>query len=172
MSHVKTLAPVRKQVVVNVLRKRAFDIFTKGMTRWWPSGTSHTILKAPFKEAIIEPRIGGRWYHRAVDGSECDIGRVLVWEPPARIVLSWQLNGFFQYDPSAETEVEVRFAEEAPDRTRVELEHRFFERYAASGEALRAGVDSPNGWPALLELYAKSAESQIGHAQPGTAVLA
>ena len=106
------------------------------------------------KEAVIEPRAGGRWFERGQDGSECDVGKVLVWEPPGRLILGWQLNSKFKYDPSITTEVEVRFTADGAGATLVELEHRNLERYGELGEAVRQQVGAPNGWGGLLQLYA------------------
>jgi uncharacterized protein YndB with AHSA1/START domain len=156
-SQVITPAPVRKSVQVNTTPQHAFDVFTRNITRWWPA--SHSILKAPLKETIIEPLVGGRWYQVGQDGSECENGRVLVWAPPHRLILSWQINADWQYDPALETEVEVNFIADGERATRVELEHRYLERMGAKGEIARAAVDSPNGWSALLELFRQSAEA-------------
>lgn len=106
------------------------------------------------KEAVIEPRAGGRWFERGEDGSECIWGRVLIWEPPARVVLGWQINGEFKYDAAVVTEVEVRFIPEGANVTRVELEHRHLERFGEKAALLREKVDSPNGWGLLLERFA------------------
>jgi uncharacterized protein YndB with AHSA1/START domain len=154
MNRTITVAPVRKSVHVSAAPARAFEVFTTGFARWWPP--SHSIGKVPQKEVVIEPRVGGRWFERGEDGSECDWGKVLVWEPPARIVLGWQLNADFKFDPSVTTEVEVRFIAEG-DVTRVELEHRHLERLGDQGEVLREKVGSPNGWAGLLEIYAAAA---------------
>ena len=144
------IAPVRKSIRVKANQAHAFDVFTAGLERWWPR--THTIGNPPMKMAVMEPRLGGRWYEKGEDGSECEWGRVVAWEPPARLVLSWTINGKFQADESVESEVEVRFIPESPNRTRVELEHRIA---AADAEALREAVDSPRGWGSLLEIYAR-----------------
>ena len=146
-------APVRKKVTVPADREKAFEVFAAGMSRWWPKA-SHTILKAPLQEVIIEPFVGGRWYQRSIDGSECDTGRVLAWSPPDRLVLGWQLNGKWEYEPDIVSEVEVRFVQTGPGATEVQLEHRGIERFGETAAALRAGVESANGWPVLLDLYA------------------
>lgn len=112
------------------------------------------------KEAVIEPRAGGRWFERGEDGSECQWGKVLVWDPPDRVVLGWQLNSQFKFDPAVVTEVDVRFIPESANVTRVELEHRNLERFGEQGEVLRQKVDSPNGWAGLLENYAAVAAKQ------------
>jgi len=147
-----TPAPVRKSIRVNAPRARAFEVFTTRFGTWWPK--THHIAAAEMKDAVIEPRAGGRWYEKGVDGSECDWGKVLVWEPPSRVVLSWHLNSQFKVDDAVDSEVDVRFIAESADSTRVELEHRLT---AVDGEAIRAQVDAPNGWSGLLALYAQSA---------------
>jgi uncharacterized protein YndB with AHSA1/START domain len=144
------VAPVRKSIVVKATQARAFDAFAARFDSWWPR--DHHIGKATMKKAVIEPRAGGRWYERGEDGSECDWGRVLAYEPPTRLVLSWTINGKFQVDETVESEVEVRFVAESANTTRVELEHRIA---AADATALREAVDSPGGWGSLLEIYAK-----------------
>jgi uncharacterized protein YndB with AHSA1/START domain len=146
------VAPVRKSVRVNAAPERAFEVFTAQSSRWWPR--SHSINTSPMQAAIIEPRVGGRWFERGEDGSECDWGRVLVWEPPTRIVLGWQLGPDFRFDPDVVTEVEVRFIGDGSGVTRVELEHRHLERFGERGEVLREKVGSPNGWSHMLERYA------------------
>jgi uncharacterized protein YndB with AHSA1/START domain len=150
-----TLAPVRKSLRVSAPPARAFDVFTSGMSRWWPP--THTILKAPFKAYIVEPRAGGRWYQIGTDGSESDTGSVRVWEPPSRLVLVWRLNAQWQYDPDLDTEVEVNFIPDGTG-TNVELEHRYIERMREGAEAARTAVDGPNGWSGILEDYRKHAE--------------
>jgi uncharacterized protein YndB with AHSA1/START domain len=115
------------------------------MTRWW-SG-SHSIGSSPLKEAVVEPRLGGRWFERGQDGSECEWGRVLAWEPPGRIVLAWQIDAQWRFDSAPVTEVEVRFIPEG-NGTRVELEHRNVERLGDQADAARAALDSPGGWGA------------------------
>src|SRR5262249_31607822 len=97
---------------------------------------------------------GGRWYERGADGSECDWGRVLVWEPPARLVVAWQITAAWQYDPKLLTEVEIRFNAQGRDATEINLEHRGLERMGDTAVAMRAIVDSPSGWSGLLERYA------------------
>ncbi len=155
MSRTITVAPVRKSLKVNAPQAKAFDVFTAGMSRWWPA--SHTILKSPFKEAIVEPRAGGRWYHIGEDGSTCETGTVRIWDPPSRLVLVWRLNAQWQYEPDLDTEVEVRFTPDG-DGTRVELEHRHLERMGEAGEIARAAIDAPNGWGGILEEFRKSVE--------------
>jgi uncharacterized protein YndB with AHSA1/START domain len=147
------VAPVFKTITVNVSVERAFDVFTAGFDSWWPR--SHNICQSPMEKALIETFVGGRCYQRSIDGSECDWGRVIVWEPPHRFVLAWQLNADWQYDPdlAKTSEVEVRFTPELGGGTRVDLEHRHFERHGTRGIDIRTGVDSSGGWGSLLEMF-------------------
>ncbi len=148
-------APVRKSVQVNAPQERAFRVFTAGMARWWTPG--HHIAATPFTDIVIEPRCGGRWLERNKDGAECVWGKVILWEPPARIILGWQLDGDWKFDADFVTEVEVRFIAESASATRIELEHRNIERYRAQAEAVRASLDSPDGWNGLLAAYVAEA---------------
>ena len=147
-------APVRKSIFVDAPQALAFDVFTSGIGRWWPK--SHKIGPADLDKPIIEPRAGGRWYELDTDGSECEIGKVAVWEPPARLVLTWQLTAEFKFDPNLVTEVEVQFMPEGSG-TRVNLEHRHLERLGGTADKLREAIDSPGGWSGLLALYAQAA---------------
>ena len=147
-------APVRKSIFVNASQDHAFDVFTSGMGRWWPK--SHKLGEAELDRQIIEPRQDGRWYQLNIDGSECEIGSVAVWDPPARVVLVWQLNAEWSFDPDLATEVEVQFTPEGSG-TRVDLEHRNLERLGDTAEGFREAIDSPGGWSGLLELYAEAA---------------
>jgi uncharacterized protein YndB with AHSA1/START domain len=148
-------APVRRSVVVQASPDRAFEVFTARLGEWWPK--SHHIGKSEPQTSIIEPRAGGRWFERGVDGVECDIGRVLVWEPPHRLVLAWQLSADFKYVPDFMTEVELRFTSEGVRATRVDLEHRHLERYGELAEKVREQVGAPGGWTAILDLYSRAA---------------
>ena len=148
-----TVTPVRREVTVSTTPDRAFQVFTSHFDAWWPRG--HHIGAADLHEAVIEPQEGGRWFEIDVDGSQCDWGRVLVWEPPARLVLSWQLNGRFEYDPdpARASEVEVSFRPAGEGSTVVTLEHRYIERMVASEDAFK-GIDSEGGWGGLLTRFA------------------
>jgi uncharacterized protein YndB with AHSA1/START domain/uncharacterized damage-inducible protein DinB len=150
-------APVKKSVTVKASVEHAFKVFTDGFDTWWPR--AHHIGKQPLVKAVIEPRAGGRCFGREADGTECDWGRVLTWEPPHRFVLAWQIDPTWQYEPdlTKASEVEIRFTPEAGGMTRVDLEHRNFERHGEGGGLIRTGVDGPNGWADLLQLYAKTA---------------
>jgi uncharacterized protein YndB with AHSA1/START domain len=147
---------VHRSIVVDAPPERAFAVFTEGMTSWWPM-RSHSIAPGPMAAAVIEPRAGGRWFERSEDGSECDWGRVLAWEPPDRVVLAWQISPDWKYDAGLHTEVEVRFTAEDERRTRVELEHRGLEAYAERAEQMRTIFGSDDGWAGLLRRFAEAA---------------
>jgi hypothetical protein len=155
MSTASTIPPLNGRITVGVSAERAFDLFTRSFNTWWPA--DYHIGQADIAEAIIEPHVGGRWYERGVDGSECEVGKVMVWDPPARLVLAWQLTAEFKYDPALITEVEVQFIAEGANATRVELEHRNLERFGDRADAMRQQIDAPDGWPGILQLFAQSA---------------
>jgi uncharacterized protein YndB with AHSA1/START domain len=150
----QALEPVRRSVVVPASRERAFQVFTSGMTAWWPA--SHHIGDAPLEEIVIEPFVGGRWYTRHTDGSETYTGFVRAWEPPARLVLTWQIDPHWRYDPALVTLVEVAF-EAVDGGTRVSIEHRDLERFGGDAERMRDLFSGPNAWSGILELYAGAA---------------
>ncbi|HEV2375765.1 MAG TPA: SRPBCC family protein [Streptosporangiaceae bacterium] len=150
-----TEVALRKTLTVNAPIDKAFRVFTEGFDTWWPR--SHKIGNADLKQAVIEGREGGRWYEVGADGSECDWGRVLVWDPPARLVLAWQIDGDWHYDPGFLTEVEVLFVAEGPDRTRVEFEHRDLDRFGEAKKEIAEAFDSEGGWTGLLAAYAQAA---------------
>ena len=147
----------RAAIMVDAPLERAFSVFTDGIDSWWPR--EHTIGEAELKEMVLEPKVGGRAYGIGVDGSESDWGRVLEFDPPNRIVVSWDINLAWTYesDPAKASEFEVRFIPDGPQRTRVELEHRHLERHGDGWEAMRDAVGSPNGWQGGLELFARAA---------------
>jgi uncharacterized protein YndB with AHSA1/START domain len=149
------IAPVRKQVTVTASQQRAFDWFTREMSRWWPA--THSILRSPLKQYIVEPHAGGRWYAVAEDGSTGQAGYVIEWQPPRKLVLAWQIGGDWQFDPELITEVEVQFIAESEAVTRVELEHRNLERMGERAAQMRGMVDAPGGWSAILESFRESA---------------
>jgi uncharacterized protein YndB with AHSA1/START domain len=154
-----TLEAVRREVTVQASPERAFAVFTERFDSWWPR--SHKIGAADMAEAIVEPRAGGRWYERDADGSECDWGEVLAWEPPHRLVLSWHISSDWSYDPDPAhaSEIEVTFTAEG-DATRVQIVHHHFERHAAGGDEMRATVgNDAGGWGGLLKLYSEAVES-------------
>jgi uncharacterized protein YndB with AHSA1/START domain len=147
-------APVRRTIVVAADPVTAFEVFTSGIDRWWPR--SHTIGKGPLGRCVIEGRVGGRWYGVDQDGTETNWGDVLVWAPPERLVLAWRIATDWRFDPQLQTEVEVVFTQ-VEQGTEVRLEHRHLERMGAAAEAARATFDSPNGWSAIIALYAAEA---------------
>ncbi|HEY2161354.1 MAG TPA: SRPBCC family protein, partial [Solirubrobacteraceae bacterium] len=142
-------------IVVDAPVDRAFEVFTKEMGTWWPP--EHHILEAELQEMVFEPQAGGHIYDRGVDGSECRWSRVLVYEPPTRLVFSWDISMAWKQesDPERTSEVEVRFIEEEPERTRVELEHRNIDRHGEGWEKMRDAVGSPGGWVRGLESFAE-----------------
>jgi uncharacterized protein YndB with AHSA1/START domain len=154
---------LRKVVSVKAPPAVAWRVFTEQMGTWWPLAT-HKIGKAKAVDAIIEPRAGGRWYERGDDGSTCDWGRVLSWEPHSRLVLSWDISADWQHDPTLQTEVEVRFIAEGTNGTRVELVHRHLDRYGARRDEMRGIFDV--GWNGLLESFAARASAQYGGSNP------
>jgi uncharacterized protein YndB with AHSA1/START domain len=146
--------PVRKTITVKASPERAFHVFTAEFDTWWPR--THHIGKSPMTKAIVEGKPGGRCYSEQADGTECDWGRILVWEPPRRIVLAWQITEVWGYQPdlAQSSEVEIRFSADPGGGTRVELEHRHLERHGAGASAMRTAVDAQNGWGGLLQLFA------------------
>jgi uncharacterized protein YndB with AHSA1/START domain len=146
---------VRTQVVVEAPIERAFRVFTEEFDKVKPR--DHNLLPVDIAETVLEPRVGGRIYDRGVDGSECQWARVLVYEPPDRVVFSWDINPRWQVetDPEKASEVEVRFVAEAPARTRVELEHRNLRRHGDGWEGERDAVGSEGGWPLYLRRFAE-----------------
>ena len=150
-----TTTTVRRQVLVNAPISDAFKVFTERFGDFKPR--EHNLLQAAIAETVFEPRVGGNIYDRAVDGSECRWARILVFEPPDRVVFSWDISPRWQIetDPERTSEVEVRFVAEAPERTRVELEHRNLERHGTGWEGVRDGVASEGGWPLYLQRFAQ-----------------
>jgi uncharacterized protein YndB with AHSA1/START domain len=149
---------VRKSIVVNAPQDHVFRTFTERIDTWWPR-PHHIGGKEPFT-AILEPRVGGRWFERAQDGAECDWGRVLAWEPPSRLVLAWEINADWKYQAGLGTEVEVQFVPDGKERTRVLLEHRKLERYGDKAEMMRAMFDGEGAWVDTLAAMAKAAEQR------------
>lgn len=145
---------VRHDVTVNAPVERAFATFTEDFGAFKPR--EHNMLAVDIAETVFEPRAGGRLFDRGVDGSECQWARVLTYEPPHRVVISWDISPHWQIetDPERTSEVEVRFIEEGADRTRVVLEHRNLERHLDGWQSLREGVDGADGWPLYLRRYA------------------
>jgi uncharacterized protein YndB with AHSA1/START domain len=154
MSTQVTGTSVRTSIVVEAPVDRAFSVFTEDFGSFKP--TEHNLLDVEIAETVFEPREGGHLYDRGVDGSECRWARVLAYEPPDRVVFSWDISPMWQLETDVDktSEVEVRFVAEAPDRTRVELEHRNLERHGDGWEGVREGVGGEGGWPLYLDRYA------------------
>lgn len=147
-------AVVRRHIVVEAPLDKAFAVFTERLGDFKPP--EHNLLAVPIAETVFEPRVGGHIYDRGIDGSECRWARVLAFEPPQRVVFSWDIGPTWQLetDPENASEVEVRFVAETTDRTRVELEHRNIDRHGPGWQAVAEGVGHDQGWPLYLERYA------------------
>ena len=153
MSNNPTARPVRHSVVVDAPIATAFQVFTEDFGSFKPR--EHNLLAVPIAGTVFEPRVGGHVYDRGVDGSECHWARVLAYDPPNRLLLSWDINPRWQLetDPTKTSEWEVRFTAETDNRTRVEIEHRHLERHDKGWEGVRGAVDSAQGWPLYLRLF-------------------
>jgi uncharacterized protein YndB with AHSA1/START domain len=156
------IPPIVQTVTTKAPPARAFEIFTGSMGDWWPKGM--TIGAQEHVALVMEPRAGGRWYERDAAGTETEWGRVLAWEPPGRLLLAWQINSAWAYDPAFETEVELRFEPAAGGGTRVTLEHRDLERYGADAE--RHAASLRGGWPGLIGRFAALADAEAEAARP------
>ncbi len=154
MTQFGTVTTVRRQILVNAPISEAFKVFTARFGDFKPR--EHNLLRVAIAETVFEPRVGGNIYDRGVDGSECRWARILVFEPPDRVVFSWDISPRWQIEsnPDLTSEVEVRFFAETPERTRVELEHRNLERHGFGWESVCDGVDNEAGWPLYLQRYA------------------
>ena len=145
---------VRRDIAVNAPIETAFSVFTQRFGDFKPK--EHNLLGVPIAQTVFEPRVGGHIFDRGTDGSECRWARILVYEPPHRVVFSWDIGPTWKVEtePDNTSEVEVRFIAEAPQRTRVELEHRNIDRHGPGWEAVSDGVGHDAGWPLYLERYA------------------
>jgi uncharacterized protein YndB with AHSA1/START domain len=154
------VAVVRRQVVVHASITHAFTVFTERFGDFKPP--EHNLLAAPIAQTVFEPRVGGHIYDRAVDGSECRWARILAYEPPHRVVFSWDISPHWQIetDPERTSEVEVRFVAESENRTRLELEHRHIHRHGPGWQGIREGVEGDQGWPLYLARYAALLEEE------------
>lgn len=146
---------VRASIVVEAPIARAFKVFTEDFGSFKPP--EHNLLKVAIAETVFEPRAGGFLYDRGVDGSICRWARVLAYEPPTRVLLTWDISPRWQIeeDPAKTSEWEVRFIAETPQRTRVEIEHRNLERHGEGWQSVRDGVAADQGWPLYLRRYAE-----------------
>jgi uncharacterized protein YndB with AHSA1/START domain len=145
---------VKQSIVVEAPIARAFKVFTENFGSFKPA--EHNLLAVQIAETVFEPRVGGYLYDRGVDGSECRWARVLAYEPPNRVLLSWDITPRWQIeaDPDKTSEWEVRFTAETAHRTRVEIEHRKLERHGEGWESVRDGVAGDQGWPLYLARFA------------------
>src|SRR6202008_2605338 len=145
-----SVASVKQSVVVEAPIERAFKVFTEDFGSFKPP--EHNMLTVPIAETVFEPRVGGFLYDRGVDGSECRWARILAYEPPHRVVISWDISPYWQIetDQDRTSEVEIRFVSDSPGRTKVELEHRNLDRHGDGWEGVREGVDGDGGWPLYL----------------------
>jgi uncharacterized protein YndB with AHSA1/START domain len=153
-----TDTPVRQSITVNAPIERAFTVFTENIDSWWPR--EYKIGATDMKAAVLETRLGGRWYEQDVDGSECEWGQVLAWEPPTRVLLSWQISSHWQYEPdqARSTEIEVRFTAESGTRTRVDVEHRRFDRLGPGRDEMHSAVSGEGGWSMMLAGFAAAVD--------------
>ncbi|MFD2872038.1 SRPBCC family protein [Mucilaginibacter ximonensis] len=142
------LTTIKKEVLVNASQETAFKVFTGRMDAWWPK--THHVGKCPMVESVLEQKQSGRWFSRHEDGSEVEIGHILKWEPYGQVILAWQIDGNFQYDPALITEVEVNFIAEGPKTTRVVMEHRDLQKLGGGAKVVG---DMDNGWGMILNLY-------------------
>jgi len=158
MTTASTIPSLHAKATIGMPVEKAFALFTDSFGSWWPA--EYHIGQADMADAILQPREGGRWYERGVDATESEWGRVLAWEPPHRLVVTWQINGQWQYDPDPQhaSEIEVRFTPDGPEQTTVELEHRHLDRLVA-GQAIHDTIGQGGGWTAILDLFTKAAEA-------------
>lgn len=145
---------VRRHIVVEAPIEHAFTVFTERFGDFKPP--EHNLLRAAIAETVFEPKVGGHIYDKGIDGSECRWARVLAYEPPHRVVFSWDISPQWQIetDPEHTSEVEVTFIVETPQRTRVELVHRHLDRHGPGWQAVHDGVAHDEGWPLYLTRYA------------------
>ncbi len=154
MTHLTQATSIHHQITVDAPIERAFRVFTEDFGAFKPR--EHNLLAVEIAETVFEPRAGGRLFDRGVDGSECQWARVLAYDPPERVMISWDISPYWQVETNLEktSEVEIRFIAQGPDRTRVELEHRHLDRHLDGWQHVRDGVDGDAGWPLYLRRYA------------------
>jgi hypothetical protein len=158
MAAATTDTPVRRSVTVKTGVEHAFHVFTEGFDSWWPR--AHHIGTSPMKRGVIEPFVGGRLYSEQVDGTDCPWGQVTTWDPPRRFVFAWQITHEWGFEPdlTRASEVEVQFTPQPDGSTRVDLEHRHFNRMGPGGDEMRTAVGGDGGWGGLLKMFADKAE--------------
>jgi uncharacterized protein YndB with AHSA1/START domain len=159
MTTTAPIPPIIGAVTIAVPIDQAFSVFTASINEWWPH--QYHIGASEVAEVVLEEGLGGRWYERGVDDSECDWGRVLAWEPPNRLVLTWQIDGSWRFDPDPEhaSEIHVSFTADGDDGTTVELEHRHFDRLVG-GRSVNDTIRGGGGWALILEGFGKVAEQR------------
>ena len=157
------IEPVRKSVRLEAPIAHAFQVFTSGLTRWWPP--NHGIGKKPIAKVLLEPRLGGHWLEISEDGTETEVATIIHWEPPHRLIMLWQVNAQWKPDSTMQSEVDVRFTAETPNATRVELLHHKFESMGAeAGASMRKDV--AGGWPGLIDRFVVEAERRTAPGKP------
>ncbi|MDB5131233.1 MAG: ATPase [Mucilaginibacter sp.] len=147
------MQPIKKEVTVEASQETAFNVFTQKMDLWWPK--THHVGKTPLVESVLEPGANGRWYSKHEDGSEVNVGYVLSWSPYGHLVLAWQIDGNFQYDPNLVTEVEIKFIDEGPKKTRIQMEHRDLHKLTGGAKVI---ADMDGGWEYIMNLYKGAAD--------------
>lgn len=150
-----SITPIVQTIQVKAAPARAFELFATRMGEWWPKGK--TVGGNSHVEIVIEPKAEGRWFERDAEGNETQWGKVLAWEPPSRLLLGWQLNTAWRYDPDFLTEVELSFEPANGGGTLVTLEHRNLERFGAGADERRKSLNG--GWPAMLGAFARYADA-------------
>ena len=165
MTTTAPIPPITGTVTIGLPVDEAFELFTGSINSWWPH--EYHIGRADVAEVVLESGEGGRWFERGVDGSECDWGRVLVWQPPDRVVFTWQISGSWQFDPDPEhaSEIEAQFTPDGPGQTTVAVEHRYFERLVG-GQAINDAINGGGGWAQLLDGFAKAVANRAGENRP------
>jgi uncharacterized protein YndB with AHSA1/START domain len=153
MSEQATATSVQTSIVVDAPIDEAFSVFTEGIGTWWPR--EYNLLKVDIAERVFEPRVGGQVYDRGIDDSECHWARVLAYEPPDRVVISWDISPQWQIETDLDktSEVEILFTSESAERTRVEVEHRHLDRHGDGWEGMRDSVGSEGGWPGCVRRF-------------------
>lgn len=142
------MQPIKKEVTVEASQETAFNVFTQKMDLWWPK--AYHVGKTPLVESVLEPGTNGRWYSRHEDGSEVNVGYISTWNPYGHLVLIWQVDGNYQYDPNLVTEVEVKFIDEGPKKNRVQMEHRDLDKLTGGTKVIE---DMDGGWGYIMNLY-------------------
>ena len=154
---VGTALKVNKSITVSASPERAFEVFASRTSDWWPR--EHHLGKTSDFATILEPRPGGRWFERQSDGAEFEIGKIIAWDPPKRIVITWELDEEFQHNPAVASEVEVTFTPVAVNSTRVDIEHRNFDSLGERAARMRNMFDADNAWVHVLREFAKQVEA-------------